>query len=133
MTGNLVLFDGVCNLCNIFVIFIIRNDHRDLFRFVPLQSQAAIELLGNDYPSGGEFETIIYHENGQNYTRSTAVLRIARHLRFPWPLMWAFIVIPPVIRNYIYGVISKSRYRWFGKRDQCMAPTPELRKKFIPK
>ncbi len=131
MDGILVLFDGVCNLCNSSVIFIIENDRKNQFRFAPLQSQKAREILGVQSPPDGTYETIIYIENGKVFTKSTAVLKIARHLRFPWLLAWVFMIIPSFIRDGLYKIVSRNRYRWFGKKDQCMIPTPDLKEKFL--
>ncbi len=128
---HIVFFDGVCNLCNSAVQFIIRRDTKDRFRFASLQWDVAREVLGDRVPKHGEYETIYYYENGKIYSRSDAVLRIARLLRFPWPLFYSFIIIPPFIRNFVYAVISRNRYKWFGKKDQCMIPSPGLKNKFL--
>lgn len=125
-----ILFDGVCNLCNGFVNFIIRRDQKDYFRFASLQSEAAEKLL-SDYEVSEQLKTIILIENGKVYKRSGAALRICRHLSAGWPLCYAFIIIPAFLRDGIYNLVAKYRYRWFGKKEQCMVPTPELRSKFL--
>jgi predicted DCC family thiol-disulfide oxidoreductase YuxK len=114
---RVVLFDGVCNLCNGLVQFIIRRDPHARFRFAPMTSFAA--------------DTIVLVEDGRRYERSAAVLRIARQLRAPWPLLFAFIVVPRPLRDWAYDAMARRRYRWFGRRETCMVPTPELRARFV--
>ena len=123
----IVLFDGVCNLCNGAVRFILARDPQARFHFASLQSEAARRLLGGEGPA----ETIVLLEAGKSYTKSTAVLRIARHLRFPWPLLYAFAAAPRPLRDLVYDWVARHRYAWFGKRESCMAPTPELRERFM--
>ena len=127
MAGAVVLFDGVCNLCNGAVRFILARDPAARFRFASLQSDAARRLLGD----GGPAETIVLLDAGKTYVKSTAALRIARGLRFPWPLLNAFVAVPRPVRDLIYDWVARHRYRWFGKRDTCMLPTPELRERFL--
>nr|WP_247681765.1 thiol-disulfide oxidoreductase DCC family protein [Paenibacillus sp. Marseille-P2973] len=130
---TVILFDGVCHLCQGAVKFIIKRDPRGIFHFASLQSPAADRLLEGKTPEGGFLNTIVLVEDGVHYTRSTAALRIARRLRFPWPLMYLFIVIPRPLRDAVYGWIAANRYRWFGKDDACMMPTPDIRKRFLEK
>ena len=122
-----VLFDGVCNLCNGAVRFILARDPADRFRLASLQSEAARRLLGHEGPG----ETIVLLEAGKTYTKSTAALRIARGLRFPWPLLYAFAAVPRPLRDLVYDWVARHRYRWFGKRDACPWPTPEVRGRFL--
>ncbi len=122
-----VLFDGVCNLCNGAVRFILARDPAARFRFASLQSEAARRLLGNDAPA----ETIVLWEAGKIWSKSTAVLRIARGLRFPWSLCYAFVAVPRPLRDLVYDWVARHRYAWFGKRESCMVPTPELRARFL--
>jgi len=122
-----ILFDGVCNLCNASVQFILRNDRRELFRFTSLQSETAARLLGGP----PESESIILIMNGRHYYKSTAALLIAARLRFPWPVFSVFLIVPPFIRNFIYSVIAKNRYRWFGKKPVCMIPDKRVQHRFI--
>ena len=124
-----VLFDGVCNLCNGSVVFIIRRDPRGVFRFAPLQSPAAASLLGER--AGTLPDSLVLVENGRLYTRSDAVLRIVRRLRQPWPLASALVELPAPLRDWLYAWVARNRYRWFGKRDVCMVPTPELQARFL--
>ncbi|GMV90363.1 MAG: thiol-disulfide oxidoreductase [Candidatus Hydrogenedentota bacterium] len=131
MEHPVLLFDGVCNLCNGAVQFIIKRDTDAQFRFASLQSDAGQALLNqHDLPTE-DFDTMVYIEGDTVYTKSTAGLRIARRLGGLWPLLYAFIVIPRPIRDAVYGVIVRNRYRWFGKRDDCMVPTPDLRARFL--
>ena len=114
---RVVLFDGVCNLCNGLVQFIIRRDPHARFQFAAMTSFAA--------------DTIVLVEDGRRYERSAAVLRIARQLRAPWPLLFAFIVVSRPLRDWAYDAVARRRYRWFGRRETCMVPTPELRARFV--
>ena len=126
-----VLFDGVCNLCNGSVRFIVARDPAARFRFAGLESEAARRLLGESLISGPLPDSVALIEHRRVYTRSTAALRIARRLRFPWPLLGALMVVPRPLRDLIYDLIARHRYPWFGKRDACMLPTPELRTRFL--
>jgi len=126
---SVILFDGVCNLCNGFVQFVIARDPGGRFQFGPLQSEAAQRLLASAPPSPGD--SVVLIEDGRAFTRSTAALRILRRLTFPWPFAYAAILIPRPIRDAVYDVVAGNRYRWFGRRDRCMVPTPEVRKRFL--
>ncbi|MNO54500.1 hypothetical protein D3C76_449740 [compost metagenome] len=129
---SVVLFDGVCHLCQGAVQFIIKRDPVGRFKFASLQSDIAEKLLsGNGIRNEDQMGTIVLIENKVKYTRSTAALRIAKGLRFPWPILYGFIIVPPVIRNAVYKWIAANRYRWFGKDDVCMMPTPEISQRFI--
>ncbi len=128
--NGVILFDGVCNLCNGFVNFIIKRDSNNYFQFASLQSRAGEKLL-SAYKVAEQMKTIVYLEKGKVYKRSGAALRICRRLSGGWPLLYVFIIIPPFIRDGIYDLVAKYRYQWFGKREQCMVPTPELRSKFL--
>ena len=129
--SSVILFDGVCNLCNGFVTFVIARDPAGRFQFGPLQSQAAQRLLGSIDSNDASPDSVVLVENGRVWSRSAAALRIARGLSFPWPLAYVFVVIPRPLRDWIYNLVARNRYRWFGKRDVCMVPTPELRARFI--
>lgn len=133
MKPKVLLFDGVCNLCNWLVAFVIRRDPGDYFLFVPLQSEKGEELLKGCGLSSGEMnvDTVVLVENEKCYTRSTAALRVFRRLNRLWPLLYVFIVVPRPIRDIIYRFVARHRYRWFGRRDQCMIPSPENRARFL--
>ena len=127
----MILFDGVCNLCNGFVQFVVARDPRARFQFAALQSGAAERLLGPREAHGDWPDSIFLVTEGRVLTRSAAALRILRGLRFPWPLAFAFIVVPRPLRDRIYDIVARNRYRWFGRRDVCMVPTPDLRARFL--
>jgi predicted DCC family thiol-disulfide oxidoreductase YuxK len=130
--GAVVLFDGVCNLCNGSVNFIIDRDPTARFRFAALQSSQATELLARlGQAPQPEPQSVLLVEDGRLYERSTAALRIARRLRGGWKLLYAFIVVPRPLRDAVYGFIARNRYRWFGKSEACRVPTPELRARFL--
>lgn len=126
-----ILFDGVCNLCNGFVQFIIIRDKKRYFRFASLQSDYVSSLNLDEENLISDMNTVILLEDGQIFTKSAAVLRIVRQLRFPYPLAYIFVVIPRPVRDILYSWISRNRYRWFGKRESCMIPTPDLVDRFV--
>jgi predicted DCC family thiol-disulfide oxidoreductase YuxK len=126
-----ILFDGVCNLCNGFVRFVIRRDPSARFRFAALQSDAAATLLRDAGVSAALPDSVVLVAGGRVYVRSAAVLRVARGLRFPWPLAYAGILVPPFIRDRLYDIVAARRYRWFGRRETCMMPTPDLARRFL--
>ncbi|RMG16494.1 MAG: DUF393 domain-containing protein [Bacteroidetes bacterium] len=126
----IVIFDGHCNFCNASVNFILERDHQQAFLFTPNQGDTGKQLLaGHTTPAGTE--TLYLWENGRLYERSTAVLRIARRLGFPWKLLYGFILIPPFIRDGVYNFIARNRYRWFGRREHCRLPSPAEQARFI--
>jgi predicted DCC family thiol-disulfide oxidoreductase YuxK len=138
-----VLFDGVCNFCDASVNFIIDHDKAGYFKFAPLQSDEGRRLAAkHGFESAAArsenvagdlipIDSVILVENGKAYTHSTGALRVVRRLGFPWSLMYAFIVVPRPVRNYFYRLFAKYRYRFFGKKDQCMIPTAEVRSRFL--
>lgn len=128
---NLILFDGVCNLCNGFVQFVIRHDKDKNFKFSSLQSSYSQALFAEQYPDLKEMKTIAYLKEGQLLVRSTAALNILKDLGGPISLLFIFIVIPAFIRDFIYDWISARRYRFFGKSESCMVPTKELKDRFV--
>lgn len=126
----MILFDGVCNLCNGFVQFVIARDPRSKFSFASLQSQAASRLVPRTGSATGR-ESIVLLEDGREFTQSTAALRIIAALGFPWRLAAALLVVPRPIRDWVYSILARNRYRWFGKRQVCMVPTPDLKRRFL--
>ena len=126
-----VLFDGVCNFCNSSVNFIIARDPEGRFRFAPLQSSFAEKLLSEKGIDREANDSVMLVEDGTVYMYSTAALRIAKNLSGLWPAFFVFIIIPRPVRDYFYKLFAKNRYRLFGKKDQCMIPTPEIRERFI--
>ena len=132
MPGHpIILFDGICNFCNSAVNFVIKRDKRGTFRFAPLQSNIAGRVLAAYQMPGGDLRSFLLIENGKIYTRSTAALRVCRYLYGLWPVMYGFIIVPAFIRDRIYNWISKNRYRWFGKKEECMIPDAGIRSRFL--
>ena len=129
--SKIILFDGVCNLCNSSVQFIIKRDKRNQFLFASLQSAAGQQYLRRFGLPADTFNSFVLVEDDQCYTRSTAALRIARSLGGAWSLLYAFIVLPRFIRDAVYNLIARNRYKWFGKKEACWVPTPELKSKFL--
>lgn len=126
-----ILFDGVCNLCNGFVRFVIARDPGGRFQFGALQSAAARRILDlHDAPEPLP-DSLVLVEEGRIYTRSSAALRVARRLTFPWPLTGLLLAVPRPLRDAVYEFVARRRYRWFGRRDQCMVPTPAIRSRFL--
>lgn len=126
-----ILFDGVCNFCCATVKFVIRRDPNARFRFAPLQSDAARMLLKDAAERRVHLDSVLLIENGQIYRRSTASLRIYRNLNRLWPLLYAFIVIPAPLRDAVYDWVGRNRYRWFGKKESCWIPGPNLQDRFL--
>jgi predicted DCC family thiol-disulfide oxidoreductase YuxK len=127
---KIVLFDGVCNFCNSSVQFIIKQDRTGSLRFASLQSSTGQALL-KKYAIPADVDSVIYIENNIAYTKSDAALKIARYFGGFWKLLSVFNIIPVFIRNFFYNIIARNRYKWFGKRDTCMIPSPEIRARFI--
>jgi predicted DCC family thiol-disulfide oxidoreductase YuxK len=128
---GVVLFDGVCNFCNSTVGYIIAHDPAGYFRFAALQSEPARHILSECRLPSGFLENIVLVENGAYYTRSTAALRILRHLRGPVALLYVLVLVPPWIRDPAYDWFARHRYGWFGKRSECFMPSPEMRSRFL--
>jgi len=126
-----IFFDGVCNLCNSSVNFIIDRDSNRYFRYSALQSEAGQRFLNKHGLNATDFDSIVLFEDGQIFQKSTAALRIARKLDGLYPIFYAFIVIPVKIRDFFYNLIAKNRYKWFGRRNECRIPTPELKSLFL--
>ena len=126
-----IFFDGVCNLCNWSVDFVIRRDSGKTFKYSSLQSAYARQALAGKGIDLDSMQSIVLVKDSQVYTQSDAVLEIARSLRFPWPLFFLLRIIPRFIRDGLYRWISKNRYRWFGKESTCRVPTPEERSVFL--
>jgi predicted DCC family thiol-disulfide oxidoreductase YuxK len=127
----IILFDGICNLCNNFVQFVIKHDKQKLFRFASLQSAAGQILLKKyQLPEIG-FNSFVLIKNGKSFVKSTAALMVAKELAGIIKILYIFIVVPTFIRNAVYNVIAKNRYKWFGKQESCMMPTPDLQSRFL--
>ncbi|SDE77751.1 Predicted thiol-disulfide oxidoreductase YuxK, DCC family [Ulvibacter litoralis] len=130
-THKIILFDGVCNLCNSSVQLVLKNDAKDTFRLAALQSDAGQQLIQKFGIDTSETDSIILIVGETYYSKSTAALKIAKHLSGAFPLLYAFMIVPKFIRNIVYDYIAKNRYKWYGKQESCMIPTTELKSKFL--
>lgn len=129
--GSVILFDGLCNLCSSSVQFIIKRDSSAHFRFASLQSSFGQHYLEVFKLPAGQLHSIILIQNGIVFQKSSAALEILKRLDGPWPVLYVFKIVPSIIRDWLYSIIAKNRYAWFGKKDACMIPTPELKSRFI--
>ena len=129
--GKVLLFDGVCNLCNGFVQWVIKRDPAGKFQFGPLQSSTSQALLAQAGWSGKLLDSFVYIRDGVAYDRSDAALRAISDLGGIYTVAKALLIFPRSVRNAVYNLIAKNRYRMFGKTESCMIPTPELRARFI--
>lgn len=127
---DIILFDGVCNFCNASINFVIDHDTARRFRFTSLQSDIGQQILTENRRSVSDFDTVLLIREGKLYEKSTAALEIARYLR-GWTWLYAFRFIPRFIRDAVYNLIAKNRYRIFGKSESCRIPTAEERSLFI--
>ena len=129
---QLILFDGVCNLCNTSVQFVINHDKKDKFMFAALQSNVGKQIINQFKLDTSKTDSILLYskENGLKI-KSSAALQVAKHLGFPLNLLSVFFIVPVGIRNWIYDYVAKNRYKWYGKKDECMIPTEELKSKFL--
>lgn len=124
----ILYFDGVCNLCNGAVQWVIRRDKQQQFLFAPLQSEAGALAMN---AMGQNLDSIILFHHGQYFTKSNAALRIASLLGGRWAWLAALRIFPKVVRDAVYDLVARNRYRWFGKKNACMIPTPALQRRFI--
>jgi predicted DCC family thiol-disulfide oxidoreductase YuxK len=141
--GAVVLFDGVCNFCDASVNFIISHDRAEYFKFAPLQSDEGRRLanqFGFESATAAEgssasdlipIDSVILVEDGKAYTHSTAALRIVKRLGFPSSVLYVFVILPRPIRDWAYRLFARYRYRIFGRKDECMLPTPDVRARFL--
>lgn len=127
----IILFDGVCNFCNGAVNFIIRQDKKSVFKFAPLQSSKGQELIQKYGLPSSNFDSFILIENNKVYKRSTAGLRLYNKLPWYWKWTQVFWAVPSFLRDAVYDLIARNRYKWFGKKESCMMPTPEIRNRFL--
>ncbi|MEW7278053.1 DCC1-like thiol-disulfide oxidoreductase family protein [Aquimarina sp. 2201CG1-2-11] len=129
---KIILFDGVCNMCNSTINFIIKHDKNDIFRYASLQSDIGKQLIQKRNIDSSKLDSILLIEPKKSYYyKSTAALHIIRHLSGLYPIFSVFLIIPSFFRDWVYDIIAKNRYKWFGKKESCMIPTPELRSLFI--
>lgn len=128
---SILLFDGICNLCNASVQFILKRDPKEQFIFASLQSDAAKNILLQYNLKNYSLNSLVLIEEGQLFQKSTAALKICRHLNWPWKLFYVFILLPKILRDKVYEFVAKRRYRWFGKKDSCVLMIPEYKNRFI--
>ena len=126
-----ILFDGVCNFCNYWVNFAIKRDKKKKLKFTPLQGETAKQLLPQYNIQPNALSSVILIDKGKAYTQSSAAIRICKYLDGGWKLCYGFIIIPKFIRDFFYNIIARNRYKWYGKKDECMVPTPGLRERFL--
>ncbi len=125
------MFDGICNLCNQSVQFVIEHDSKNQFRFASLQSDFGQDFLKKNKLEATQFDSIVFIEDDQFYTKSSAALKIAKYLDGITSWLTIFMIVPKPLRDIVYSFIAKNRYRWFGKNESCWLPTKELKAKFI--
>lgn len=127
----IILFDGLCNLCNGAVQFVIKNDAEKKFLFTSLQSEAGQQLLKQYKLPAENFNSFTLIQDGKVYVKSSGALKVAKQLTGPIKLLYVFIIVPAFIRDAVYNWIAKNRYKWFGKKESCMLPSPELKERFL--
>jgi len=125
----IVFFDGYCNLCSGSVQWIIKHDKKGQFKFASLQSDFAKQTLNKNTVES--LSSLVLYQNNNTFLESTAALKIAKKLDFPVNLLSVFLIVPVFIRNFFYKIISRNRYKWFGKKQECWLPTAELKQRFI--
>ena len=128
---KVLYFDGVCNLCSSFVQFVIRHDRKQEFRFASLQSAAGQAVLKSQHLSTEEFHSTLLYDGQRYLLKSDVALTIFKSFGGAWSLLYGFMIVPRFIRDWVYDVVAKNRYRWFGKKDACMIPTPALKSRFL--
>ncbi|WP_108869247.1 thiol-disulfide oxidoreductase DCC family protein [Aquimarina aquimarini] len=129
---KIILFDGVCNLCNSTINFIIKHDKKDVFRYASLQSKVGKQLISERNIDTSKLDSILLIDPAlAYYYKSTAALQIAKQLSGIYPLLSVFLILPTFFRDWVYDIIAKNRYKWFGKKESCMIPTSELKALFI--
>lgn len=128
---NVLVFDGMCNLCSQSVLFIIKRDKQAVFRFAPLQSEAGRHLLKQYGIDPGNVDSLLLIKDGNAYIKSEAALRLVKELQGSWKFLSVFTVIPKPIRDWLYDLVAKNRYKWFGKKDACIVPTEDIKTRFL--
>ena len=127
----ILLFDGVCNLCHHAVQFVIRHEKKPTIHFASLQSELGQSYIEKTHLPKEGLKSLIFVENGKIYTHSTAALKMGRYLKAPWSWAYIFIILPKSFRDFFYNYIAKNRYKWFGKKEECMLPSPEVKARFL--
>jgi predicted DCC family thiol-disulfide oxidoreductase YuxK len=131
MRSDLMIFDGVCHLCTRSVAFILEHESAPTLRFVPLQSPAGARMMRELGLSADDAKTFVLVVDGKPYVRSEAAIRVSRYLRRPWRMLGGIRVLPRAVRDWGYDLVARNRYRWFGRRETCIVPSPEVRARFI--
>lgn len=127
----IILFDGICNFCNAMVNFIIRHDKKNVFRFATLQSQAGKSLLSRHQIDWKANDSFVVIEKDKAYQKSNASLRLYNKLPWYWKWTQVFWIVPKFLRDGVYNIIARNRYKWFGKKEECMIPTPDIKSRFL--
>ena len=128
---HIVLFDGVCNLCNSTVVFIIKRDKKYKFKFAPLQSETGKKIATQFQLPAGNFDSLVYIKESKLLLKSDAVPHILKEIGYPWKILFAFILLPKFLRDAVYDFIAGNRYKFFGKRDSCMVPSAAIAQRFL--
>lgn len=128
---KIILFDGICNLCNASINFVIERDKNDVFRFAALQSDLGKEYTSKFNIDTSQTDSILLIDQDKIYLKSTAAIYIAKSLSGAYPLLFSLMIVPNFIRNWVYDFVARNRYKWYGKREVCMVPTPKLKNKFL--
>ena len=131
MNHPVILFDGVCNLCNGVVNFVIRHDSKNIFRFATLQSETGRQLLNQYHFTSPDLRSFILIDNAIVYEKSSAAFHVLKYLPWYWKVFRVFGIIPLFIRNGVYDFVARNRYKWFGRKEVCMIPTPAIKQKFL--
>ncbi len=129
--GHIILFDGVCNLCNSLVRFIIKRDRKRIMKFAPLQSVTGRDLIEAAGLNPDRIKTIVYISDGKYYFKSSAILNILKDIGGGWKLFYTFIIVPRFLRNPMYDLVAATRYRVFGRRETCMVPDDRIKSRFL--
>ena len=128
---KIILFDDICNLCNRVVLFIIKRDPQAKYMFASLQSDSGKKILLKFGISTSDFDSFVLINDNKYFSKSSASLRVFKELNGLWRLLFVFIIVPPFMRDFIYNIIAKNRYKVFGKRDSCMVPSPAIQNRFL--
>jgi predicted DCC family thiol-disulfide oxidoreductase YuxK len=128
---DLILFDGVCNLCSALVQFVIRHDPVGKFRFAAIQSEIGREIFQSHGLDPADLQTFVFISDGRMFRRSDAAIEVVSRFGGVWRLFRVFQFVPRVVRDLIYSTIARNRYRWFGRKEVCMIPTPEIKERFL--
>lgn len=128
---KIILFDGVCNFCNYWVNFAIKRDRKKKLKFTTLQGETAKQLLLKFHINPISINSVVFIDKDKAYTQSSAVIRICKYLNGGWKLFYGFMIFPKFIRDFFYNIIARNRYKWYGKKESCMVPTPEVKERFL--